>query len=200
MATGLQFCAVVSRSQGLILVYFDKMGLFKKDEEAAAEKRAKWVKEKHQKAHALLEKRGFDLTGLIMLDDSFEDGAFEYLLVFPDRVEYINHGKPSLTGKKGKGTEVIPISRISSVSSKKGLIFEQVQITTSGQTIEFKSSPWVAPTLKQTILGLMNSKASEKVSSVSPMEQLKDLAELHKTGVLTDDEFNTKKSELLKRI
>ena len=176
------------------------MGLFKKDQEAASEKRAAWVKEKHRKAHALLEKRGFDLAGLVMLDDSFDDGAYEYLLIFPDRVEYINHGKPSLTGKKGKGTEVIPISRISSVASKKGLIFEQVQITTSGQTIEFKSTPWVASTLKQTILGLMNSHSNEKVSTGSPTEQLKELGELHKTGILTDEEFNLKKSELLKRI
>jgi hypothetical protein len=176
------------------------MGLFKKDQEAASQKRANWVKEKHQKAHALLEKRGFDLAGLIMLDDSFDDGAFEYLLIFPDRVEYINHGKPSLTGKKGKGTEVIPVSRISSVTSKKGLIFEQVQITTSGQTIDFKSTPWVAPTLKQTILGLLNSQSNEKVFSGNPTDQLKNLAELHKSGILTDDEFNSKKAELLKRI
>lgn len=174
--------------------------MFKKDSEATSEKRAKWVKEKHLKAKALLEKRGFDLTGLLMLDDSFDDGAYEYLLVFADRVEYVNHGKPSLTGKKGKGTEVIPVARISSVSTKKGILFEHVQITTSGQVIEFKSTPWVAPMLKQTILDLMNSNTGVPSISVSPAEQLRELAQLHDAGILTDEEFSEKKSELLKRI
>jgi hypothetical protein len=176
------------------------MALFKKDTEASAEKRANWVREKHQKAHDLLSKRGFDLSNLIMLDDSFDDGAFEYLLIFPDRVEYINHGKPTLTGKKGKGTEVIPVSRISSVSSKKSLIFEHVQITTSGQTIDFKSTPWVAPALKQTILGLMNSGVEPSSTTVNPLEQLKEIAQLHEAGILTDEEFAEKKAELLKRV
>lgn len=176
------------------------MGMFKKDPEANAEKRANWVKEKHQRAKALLEKRGFDLTSLIMLDDSFDDGAYEYLLVFPDRVEYINHGKPTLTGKKGKGTEVIPIARISSVSTKKGILFEHVQITTSGQVIDFKSTPWVASSLKQTILDLMNSSTEKPAVSASPTEQLRELAQLRDAGILTDEEFAEKKSELLKRI
>jgi hypothetical protein len=175
------------------------MGLFKKDTQEVTEKRAKWITEKHQKARDLLTKRGFDLSGLIVLDDSFDDGAYEYLLVFSDRVEYINHGKPSLVGKKGKGTEVIPISRISSVTTRKALIFEHIQIVTSGQTIDFKSTPWVAPSLKETILGLMQKPTLDTPAN-NPVEQLRVLAELHQTGALTDEEFASKKEELLKRI
>jgi hypothetical protein len=186
------------------MYYVVKMGLFNKDPQEKAERRANWVRDKHQKAQELLLKRGFSLDGLIMLDDGAKDGAEEYLLIFPDRVEYVNHGKPSLTGKKGKGTEVIPISRISSVTTRKtSFITEHVQITTSGQVIDFHSSPWVASTLKQTILDLMltNTNVNEKAEGPSQVkEQLLQLAELHQAGILTDDEFSNKKADLLKRI
>ena len=171
--------------------------------EKSTAKREEWALKKHQKARELLVKRGVDLNDLIMLDDSFDEGAFEYLLVFPDRVEYINNGKPGLLGKKGKGTEVIPISRISSVTTTKKLVFETVKITTSGQAIDFKSTPWVAPILKQTILGLMTQPSTlttSEVKQTDPTEQLAKVAELHKAGILTDEEFAEKKMELLKRI
>ena len=171
--------------------------------EKSTTKREEWALKKHQKARELLVKRGVDLNDLIMLDDSFDEGAFEYLLVFPDRVEYINNGKPGLLGKKGKGTEVIPISRISSVTTTKKLVFETVKITTSGQAIDFKSTPWVAPILKQTILGLMTQPSTlttSEVKQTDPTEQLAKGAELHKAGILTDEEFAEKKMELLKRI
>lgn len=55
------------------------MGVFKKDPEAAAERRKEWSIKKHEKAREKLTKKGIDLTGLLILDDSFDDGAFEYL-------------------------------------------------------------------------------------------------------------------------
>lgn len=177
------------------------MGLFNKED--AEGRRADWSRKKHDKAREKLQKKGFDLDGCLMLDDSFDDGAFEYLLIFQDRVEYINDGKMSLIGKRGKGVEVIPMSRISSVSTKRKLVFEVVQITTSGQTIEFKSDPFNAPLLKAKILELMNSPQAAPAtapSAMDPTEQLGKLAELHKAGVLTDEEFATKKAELLKKI
>ena len=100
------------------------MGIFKKNTEELDAKRAEWVVKKHEKARDTLTKKGVLLDELIMLDDSFDDGAYEYLLIFPDRVEYINTGKVGTLTKKGKGTEVIPISRISSVQTRKKVIFE----------------------------------------------------------------------------
>ena len=102
------------------------MGIFKKNTEEFDAKRAEWVVKKHEKARDTLTKKGVLLDGLIMLDDSFDDGAYEYLLIFPDRVEYINTGKVGTLTKKGKGTEVIPISRISSVQTRKKVIFEMI--------------------------------------------------------------------------
>ncbi len=61
------------------------MGLFNKED--AQGRRADWSRKKHDKAWEKLQKKGFDLDGCLMLDDSFDDGAFEYLLIFQDRVE-----------------------------------------------------------------------------------------------------------------
>ena len=170
------------------------MGIFKKDEEAVAnlkeaadDRRSEWVKKKHDKARLALEKRGVNLDGVIIFDDSFDDGAYEYLLIFPDRVEYINMGKIGTITKKGKGTEVIPISRI-------------LEIKTSGATIEFKSTPWVAPQLKSTILNLMNGSQEASVSPPNDADQLVRLAALHRDGILTEEEFISKKAEILGRM
>jgi hypothetical protein len=183
------------------------MGMFKKNgeelenrREAFDERRSDAVKKKHEKARIALEKRGVSLDGVIIFDDSFDDGAYEYLLVFSDRVEYINMGKISTLTKKGKGTEVIPISRISSVQTRRKIIFEIVEIKTSGATIEFKSTPMVAPQLKSTILELMNGSAPEKTSAPDPADQLVRLAELHRDGILSDEEFASKKAEILGRM
>ena len=129
------------------------MCAFKLDPEKLKEREEK----AHQKVREKLTKKGIDLTGSIMVEASVDDGAFIYLLVFPDRVEYINDGKVSLMGKRGKGVEVIPITRISSVSTSKKLVFEWVHITTSGHTIDYKTDPKTAKLLKVKILELMSS-------------------------------------------
>lgn len=183
------------------------MGIFKKNAEdsenrrdALDARRVEAIKKKHHKARLVLEKHGVDLDGVIIFDDSFDDGAYEYLLVFQDRVEYINMGKISTITKKGKGTEVIPISRISSVQTRKKVIFEIVEIKTSGATIEFKSTTLVAPQLKSTILELMNSSDSKNTNAQDPADQLVRLAELHRDGILSDEEFASKKAEILGRM
>ena len=174
------------------------MCAFKLDPEKLKEREEK----ARQKIVEKLTKNGIDLTGSIMVEACFDDSALTYLLVFPDRVEYINDGKPSLLGKRGKGVDVIPITRVSSVSTSKKLVFAWVHITTSGQTIDFKTDPKTAELLKTKILELMNAPRTSSPSSsqLDPTEQLGKLADLHKAGVLTDDEFATKKAELLKRI
>lgn len=198
-------CGLISLTEdyserGTAVRYGDQMGLFNK--EGVEERRAEWSQKKQEKAREKLQKKGVNLDGCLMLDDSFADGAYEYLLIFPDRVEYINDGKMSVIGKRGKGIEVIPMSKISSVATKRKLVFEIVEITTSGQVIKFTSDPFSAPALRAKILELMNAPQPTTASVVAadPTEQIVKLAELHKAGVLTDEEFAMKKVELLKRI
>lgn len=176
------------------------MGLFNKNPEASNDRREEWSRKKHDKAREKLLKKGVDLDGCLLLDDSIDDGSYEYLLIFQDRVEYISM---TVIGRLGKGVEIIPISQISSVSTKKKLgVFEIVQITSSGRVIEFKSDPYNAPKLKSKILELKNATTTETSDShlPDPSEQLVKLSDLHKAGIITDEEFSAKKAELLKRI
>ena len=64
------------------------MSPFKIDPEKLKEREDK----ARQKVREKLTKKGIDLTGSIMVEGSIDDSAFIYLLVFPDRVEYINDG------------------------------------------------------------------------------------------------------------
>ena len=65
-----------------------------------------------------------------------------------------------------------------------------------------KLNPYTARILKSKILELKNAlqTTSAVPTQLDPTEQLGKLADLHKAGVLTDDEFAEKKAELLKRI
>lgn len=178
------------------------MGLFKKNSDEVSPKRQEWLRKKSEKARADLEKYGVDLEGCLMWDDNFDDNGYEYLLIYPDRVEYIAKGTPGVFGRKGRGSEVIPIDCISSVSTQKTMLWMHVNITASGQKIEFKSNEWMGPKLKAKILELVNSPklGSSTVATFDPTEQLAKLAELHRAGVLTDEEFTSKKTELLRKI
>lgn len=179
------------------------MGIFNKSTDEIGPRRQEWLRKKNEKARKALEKYGVDLEGCLLFDDTYDDNGHEYLLIFQDRIECIAKGQPGTFSRKGRGTEVIPISRVTSVSTRKGSIFMYVTITASGQNIEFKSNEWMAPRLKEKILELVNAKESAAAPIATrsdPTEQLARLADLHKAGVLTDEEFTSKKTEILKNI
>lgn len=131
--------------------------------------------------------------------------------------------------RNGKsGSEIIPVKSISSVATKRdGMLNTFVQVFTSGNTIEFRVSHKEAETVKQVLMQLiMGSHPSQQVveqalvvpdviptplASPSPASptapaqvdipaQLQQLAGLHAAGILTDEEFATKKAELLARM
>ena len=98
----------------------------------------------------------------------------------------------------------LPLSHISAVSHKTGLIFGKIEISTAGGTktigtIQKRDVPKVA----QIISGLMHkSKDAEKApSSVAGKDdivsQLERLADLKERGILTEEEFNQQKAKLL---
>ncbi|MFJ4284049.1 SHOCT domain-containing protein [Paenarthrobacter nicotinovorans] len=122
--------------------------------------------------------------------------------------------------KDGKsGTEMIPIASISSVTTKRdGMLNSKVCVITTGNTIDFRVShgeaAGIANLLKQLILGSHPSQQQQQVVASAPtapaaapaglpvdvMAQLQQLGQLRDAGVLTDDEFAAKKSDLLGRI
>lgn len=98
----------------------------------------------------------------------------------------------------------MPISQISAVSHKTGIMFGKLEISTAGGTkeigqIEKKDVPKIA----QIISDLVNNYREAKSSSVGGSDkidivsQLERLSSLKNQGILTEEEFNQQKAKLL---
>lgn len=102
--------------------------------------------------------------------------------------------------------EEIALSKISSVFTKSLLGFTTVTVHTSGNNLEFKSLiKNEADDLVRHINELKGEKSPASLgvkieSPDNPIALLQKVAELHKNGILSDDEFKSKKEELLKKI
>lgn len=126
--------------------------------------------------------------------------------------------------KNGKsGTEMIPVKTISSVTTRRdGMLNTVVSVITSGNTVDFRVSHAEAKTVKDTLTQLiMGSHPAQQAAPAAvavpaapaapapaapvaaPTDvpaALQQLATLRDAGVLTQDEFDAKKAELLARI
>jgi hypothetical protein len=105
----------------------------------------------------------------------------------------------------GYDHESFPYSNISSIDASKGMMGHKITLYASSNTVNIK---WVNDPGLPKLLEFINSKLSEKSGSSlpvpstndAPIEQIRKLGELHEAGVLTAQEFESKKAELLKRI
>jgi hypothetical protein len=105
-------------------------------------------------------------------------------------------------------SEDFPFSKISSIQWSGGMMMGSVVIHASGNKAEIKN---VNKDQGKEFVDLVRGRLTEPSPGQSPtasaptpgpdpMEQLRKLGELHQAGVLSDDEFNTKKAELLARM
>ncbi len=159
---------------------------------------------------------------------SHTEGKNSEVSVYSDRLEWtqpkgISKGKVvaglmtaglslAVTGFKGgrQGNEMIPIKSITSVTAQKdGLRFWKVSVIASGNTIDFRVFPEEAKKVKEVLTQLiLGSHSSQQPAAISKpdagqadvMEQLSKLAQLRDAGVLTEDEFQAKKTDLLSRM
>ena len=116
--------------------------------------------------------------------------------------------------KKQQGSEVIPIKSISSVTSEKNGYRTKVSVICTGNTIDFRVSHDDAKQVKELItslvLGNHPAQTSAQPTTAPPppaapaepdvMEQIRKLGELKDAGLLTEEEFTSKKAELLSRL
>lgn len=122
--------------------------------------------------------------------------------------------------KNGKaGTEMIPVKSMTSITTKRdGLMNSKVSIITSGNTVDFRVSHSEATIVKETLTKLMIGEKPDPVvapaAAAAPVAappappappvditaQLQQLASLRDAGILTEEEFTTKKAELLARL
>jgi hypothetical protein len=102
--------------------------------------------------------------------------------------------------------ETIPLSKITSVETLSLMGYRVLRLHTAHDDLEFKT---VEPkALFDEVLGHLErlrneptgNSAAPTASADSITDQIKKLGELRDGGLLTDEEFNTKKAELLARL
>ncbi|GAA1967019.1 SHOCT domain-containing protein [Microbacterium deminutum] len=181
-------------------------------EAKADERRLQQVEKRREAAASILErarakasKKGINVDGALAVAHTYDDGQDQFLVLFPDRVELIKRRKTGSLFGSGAGTEAIPLTRISSTQVVNSSIWAIVEVYTSGNSIKFKADQISGPAMREAILDQMNrsSAGSGPTSAAQPEDlpaKIRKLAELHADGILTDEEFDAKKTELLERM
>jgi len=112
---------------------------------------------------------------------------------------------PQLTGNDRRS---VPYESITSVDLDTGLVNKRLSLQTPGQTYHIEAHDPGKDEVRRAVKFIRNkiTESNEETvvvedsSEPDPTEQLKNLKELHEQGVLTDEEFEEKKSDLLDKI
>lgn len=176
------------------------MGIFDKpSEEEKIAKRLEGLKAAESKARAKAAKKGFEVQDAIYVmeamypkdDQSKMNLNMPLVAIFKDKV--VQSRKSIL----GASIEEIPMKNISSVEISSGLI-PTVNVYTSGNTLTFRTDVLQGPRFVEVLREcLANRGDSAQSSSISDVEQLEKLAALLEKGLLTQEEFDKKKQQIL---
>jgi hypothetical protein len=126
------------------------------------------------------------------------------LVVLTDRrLLFLKEGVVSRT------TEDFPIEKISSVQWSSGIIYGTLTVFASGNKAEIKDinkddGKQIADTIRDRLSGKTAQRPAAEETATPPQpdlyEQLAKLGQLRDGGVLTPEEFEAKKAELLSRL
>ena len=109
----------------------------------------------------------------------------------------------------------IPLGKISSIDIDKGMVFTKIVFHTSNDNITFNCGEGYNLTKKFKLVVEENknegpwnnnnpwgkkNNSSEDASSEDTLDKIRKLSELKNDGIITEEEFQTKKKELLKKI
>lgn len=102
----------------------------------------------------------------------------------------------------GTGDQIIPLSKISSVEAKSGMVNASVKISTSNADIEVEKMPErhgkaTADAIKRSISAAATSVHQQPAATAPSIGDIAQLSELHASGVLTDEEFSAAKAKAL---
>lgn len=113
---------------------------------------------------------------------------------------------PQFTGNDERS---VPYDSITSVDLDTGLVRKRLTLQTPGQTYHIGAGSTEKDELREMAKFIRQKISETKQPSTpqaepaeqeSPVDQLEKLSDLHEKGVLTDDEFQDKKEELLDKI
>lgn len=108
----------------------------------------------------------------------------------------------------GTDERTVPYDSITSVDLDTGLVNKRVSLQTPGQTYHIEAHEPGKEECREAVRFIREKISESKEPDVvkqessdpDPTEQLKNIKELHEQGVLTDEEFEEKKQELLDKI
>ncbi len=174
-----------------------------------------------QRDQAALDKAGPLPEGAVWRGISHDAGRNSIVTLYPDRIERTKPtSKMSLTGMLAGGpedVEVIPMKSVSSVQARRGAWYHDVTVFASGNTIVFSVDAADAEKLRGLIMAQVlggSAHAATPTAPASPaqpaqpappsgdalIEQIRKLGELRDAGILTTEEFESKKADLLGRL
>jgi len=140
---------------------------------------------------------------------SHEAGRNAHVSLFSDRIEREKPRGLFSVSSAAQDHEVIPIRSVTSVNIKKdGLTLSKVTVKSGGGEIPFRFRHEDAQSFRSAIMPLViaagqpQSQAVPAPTAAEPdvADQIRKLAELRDAGIVSDEEFQTKKAELLKRM
>jgi hypothetical protein len=106
----------------------------------------------------------------------------------------------------GYDFEVFPYDHISSIESGKGMMGHHVKFFASGNEVKLKwidkksDVPAFVETVRNQMKASKTSHAPANGGSTDVADQIRKLGALRDDGLLTDEEFETKRAELLARM
>ena len=170
----------------------------KKSDEEKLEKKHAAIKTAESKARAKAAKKGFDVTGAIYVmeamypsDDSNMNMNMPLVAIFEDKV--VQSRKAILNSS----LEEIPMKNISSVEISSGLM-PTVNVYTSGNTLTFRTDVLQGPRFVEVLRDCLSKRSDGRPSGgISDVEQLEKLVSLLEKGILTQEEFDKKKKQIL---
>lgn len=114
-------------------------------------------------------------------------------------------------GMMSKTTEDFPLSKVSSIQWSSGMLLGTITVFASANKVEIKNvdkgdGKELVDVIRARIAPGADAPPpaapAEPAAAAGPdlIDQIKRLGELHDAGILTDEEFSTKKAELLARM
>jgi hypothetical protein len=176
------------------------MGIFdKKSDEEKLAKKLEAIQAAEIKARGKAAKKGFNVDGAIYVmeamypkdDDAKMNLNMPLVAIFKDKV--VQTRKSILNSS----LEEIPMKNISSVEISMGLI-PTVNVFTSCNTLTFRTDVLQGPKFVEVLREcLANRSEGPSQSSSSDVDQIEKLAALLERGLITREEFDKKKQQIL---
>lgn len=146
-------------------------------------------------------------AGILFEGTSHDPGRNAKVTLYVDRLERVKEAKMASLSRAKQDAEVTPVRSITSVqASKDGMLYTKVTAFASGNNIEFRFAHDEAQRFKDTLMRLVLQGPPAPAAAPQPppqpdvMDQLRNLGELRDAGILSEDEFSAKKTELLSRL